>query len=148
METKKKSVSPFSIILGVILVLYSIILFALLYWGLITSLKTNNDFVLGNNNFLGFPRLYYKGSGDVLPPWEWAFENFTSVTKFFDMKDLVRNGKRIRSIPFSTQITYTLLYSLGCSFFATLSPCIVAYATRKFNYRFNRVFNNVPSNPS
>lgn len=139
METNKKSVSPFSIILGAILVLYSIILFALLYWGLITSFKTNDDFVLGSNNFLGLPRLYYKGSGDVLPPWEWAFENFSSVAKFFDMKDLVRNGRRIRSIPFSTQVTYTLMYSVGCAFFATLSPCIVAYATRKFNYGFNKV---------
>ena len=115
MKSNKKIISPFSIILGVILVLYSVIFFMLLYWGIITSLKSNNDFVLGNNNFLGLPRLYYKGQGGILPPWEWSFENYASVAKFFDMKDLVRNGRRIRSIPFSTQILYTLLYSIMLS---------------------------------
>lgn len=139
MKLHKKSISPISIILGIVLVLYSIILLCLLYWGIITAMKSNNDFVLGENNFLGLPRLYYKGKGGVLPPWEWEFENFSNVTKFFDLKDLVRNGRRIRSIPYTTQIMYTLLYSLGCSFFATLCPCIVAYATQKFKYGFNKI---------
>ena len=139
MKIRKKTISPVSIILGAILVLYSIILLLLLYWGVITSMKSNNDFVLGENNFLGLPRLYYKGQGGVLAPWEWEFENFSKVTQFFDIKDLVRNGRRIRSIPYATQIIYTLLYSVGCSFFATLCPCIVAYATQKFNKGFNKV---------
>lgn len=139
MKSIKKSISPIAVILGIILTLYSIILLSLLYWGIITAMKSNNDFVLGNNNFLGLPREYYKGQGGILAPWQWEFENFVSVAKFFDLKDLVRNGRRIRSIPFGTQLTYTLLYSLGCSFFATLCPCIVAYATQKFKYGFNKV---------
>ena len=139
MESNKKSISPVAIALGVILVLYAIILLSLLYWGVITAMKSNNDFVMGNNNFLGLPRLYYKGQGPVLWPWEWEFENFSNVAKFFDMTDLVRKGRRIRAIPFSTQVVYTLFYSLGCSFFATLCPCIVAYATQKFKYGFNKV---------
>lgn len=139
MKLHKKTISPVAIILGAILVLYSVILLLLLYWGVITSMKSNNDFVLGENNFLGLPRLYYKGQGGVLAPWEWEFENFSKVTQFFDLEDLVRNGRRIRSIPYATQIIYTLLYCLGCSFFATLCPCIVAYATQKFNSAFNKV---------
>ena len=114
MESNKKSISPVAIALGVILVLYAIILLSLLYWGVITAMKSNNDFVMGNNNFLGLPRLYYKGQGPVLWPWEWEFENFSNVAKFFDMTDLVRKGRRIRAIPFSTQVVYTLFYSLGC----------------------------------
>ena len=139
MKANKKIISPIAVALGIILTLYSIILLSLLYWGIITAMKSNNDFVLGNNNFLGLPRLYYKGRGGILAPWQWEFENFVNVAKFFDLKDLVRNGRRIRSIPFSTQLMYTLLYSLGCSFFATLCPCIVAYATQKFKYGFNKV---------
>ena len=84
MKIRKKTISPVSIILGAILVLYSIILLLLLYWGVITSMKSNNDFVLGENNFLGLPRLYYKGQGGILAPWEWEFKNFVSVTQFFD----------------------------------------------------------------
>ena len=139
MKSNKKSVSPIAIGLGVILVLYAIILLLLLYWAIITAMKSNDDFVLGKNNFLGLPRLYYRGQGGILAPWEWEFENFANVVNFFDMKDLVRNGRRIRSISFLTQVQYTLMYSVGCSFFATLCPCIVAYATRKFNYAFNKV---------
>ena len=139
MKSNKKSISPVSIGLGLILVLYSVILLLLLYWAVITAMKSNDDFVLGKNNFLGLPRLYYRGQGGILAPWEWEFENFANVINFFDIKDLVRNGRRIRSIPFLTQVSYTLMYSIGCSFFATLCPCIVAYATRKFNYAFNKV---------
>lgn len=139
MNKRKKSISPAAVALGSILVLYSIILLSLLYWGVITAMKTDDDFVLGRNNFLGLPRLYDKGQGGILLPWQWEFENFVNVAKFFDMKDLVRNGRRIRSIPFSTQVGYTLLYSIGCSFFSTLCPCIVAYATQKFKYGFNKI---------
>ena len=139
MKLTKKSISPIAIILGAVLVLYTVILLSLLYWGVITAMKSNDDFVLGNNNFLGLPRLYYKGQGGILAPWQWEFGNFAKVAEFFDVKDLIRNGRRIRSIPFTTQITYTLFYSLGCSFFATLCPCIVAYATQKFKYGFNKV---------
>ena len=135
MKSNKKSISPIAIILGSILVLYSIILLLLLYWGVITAMKPNSDFIDGNN-FIGFPK--GKG-GKLLAPWEWEFENFLNVAKFFDLKDLVRDGRRIRSIPFFMQLIYTLMYALGCSFFATLCPCIVAYATRKFNYAFNKV---------
>ena len=143
MKSHKKSISPISIILGLILILYSLVLVLLLYWAVITAMKSNNDFVLGNNNFLELPREYYKGQGGILAPWEWEFENFANVAKFFDLKDLVRNGRRIRSIPFSTQVMYTLLYAVGCSFFATLCPCIVAYATQKFKYGFNKVIDAI-----
>ena len=139
MKKIKKSISPVAVILGSILVLYAIILLLLLYWGVITAMKTDDDFVLGRNNFLGLPRLYEKRQGGILLPWQWEFENFVNVARFFDMKDLVRNGRRIRSIPFSTQLGYTLLYAIGCSFFSTLCPCIVAYATQKFKYGFNKV---------
>ena len=138
MKSNKKAISPISVILGIILVLYSIIMLLLLYWMVITAMKSNNDFVLGSNNSFGLPRLYYKGQGGVLAPWQWEFENFANVVKFFDLKDLVRNGRRIQSISFSTQVVYTLLYAVGCSFFSTLCPCMVAYATQKFNYKFNK----------
>ena len=52
----KKRINPLFIVLGVILVLYSLIMIFMLLWGLNTSLKSSDDYVaLGN--YLGFPNL-------------------------------------------------------------------------------------------
>lgn len=134
MESRKKHFSIVSFVLCTILVLYAIILLSVLYWGVITSLKSIEDFADHNNNFLGFPK---SDAGSLLAPWQWEFGNFAKVVQFFDMK-VTRNGvPTIITVPI--QLLYTVLFAIGCAFVGTLCPCIVAYATRKFNYGFNKV---------
>ena len=87
MKNNKKSVSPVSVALCVLLVVYSLVLISVIYWAFITSVKTNNDYGVGDikNNFLGLPRFFKTERGDVLAPWDWAWGNFASVFKFFNI---------------------------------------------------------------
>lgn len=141
MKSNKKSISPFSVIICSILVLYAVILFLFLYWGVITALKSYDDFTktggIGNNAF-GLPRLYgteLSSRGRLLWPWEWEFMNFVNVAQFFEVEHPITG----EPIPFYEQLAYTFLYTFGCAFFSTLCPCIVAYATQKFKFGFNKV---------
>lgn len=141
MKNNKKSISPASVALCVLLVVYSLVLILVIYWAFITSVKTNNDYGVGDikNNFLGLPRFFKTERGDVLAPWDWAWGNFASVFKFFNIEVDREGWPNDTVITFPMQVIYTVIYSVGCAFFATLCPCIVAYATRKFNYAFNKV---------
>ncbi len=138
MEKSKKSISPTAIILGVLLAVYAIVIMALLYWGIITAMKHHRDYFTGRN-YLGLPRLYTTEAGPLLAPWEWAFGNFLSVAQYFDIEVYRQSLSTQITVKFPMQAIYTVLYSVGCAFFATLCPCIVAYATQKFKYGFNKV---------
>ena len=145
MKTNKKSISPVAIVLCVVLVIYSIALLLLIYWALITSLKTNLDYGDGDvkNNFLGLPRFFGTERGDILAPWQWAWGNFAEVFKFFKIPVNREGWPKGTLITFPMQAMYTVIYSVGCAFFATLCPCIVAYATQKFKYGFNKVIDAI-----
>ena len=135
----KNKISAGAMIAGVILVLYTIIMVFFIYWALVTSMKTNDDFVIGKN-YLGLPKSL---QGEVLTPWEWEWGNFATIVQFFEVKNVFRKGRMILSIPFGTQAIYTVLYAGGCAFFGTLIPCIVSYATSKFNYKFNAILDGI-----
>lgn len=122
---------PIKAVLCSILILYTIILLTMLCWGLLTAVKTDNE-LLFNNNYLGLP--IDETTGKILPPWRWAFSNFPRAAQFFAIT--IDNGE---IIGFGMQVVNTILYSVGCAFLASLCPCIMAYATSKFNYKFNRI---------
>ena len=138
-STIKVKASWFSILLCAVLVIFTIILSVLLLWALITALKEDRDFSIGQNYF-GLPKDYF--ADKVLLPWEWQWKNFTTITKYFTVTGVARNGRDI-SIPFFTQIVYTIIYTVGCSFLAALSPCLIAYVRRRFNYGFLKIFDSV-----
>lgn len=127
------------IILGTVLVLYCALFFVLIYWALVTAVKTDDDLLL-RQNYFGLPKDFF--TGQTLMPWQWAWSNFLEATTFFEVSGLVRNGREI-SVPFITQVLYTLEYSIGCAFLNTLSPCLVAYVTSKFKYKFNIVIESI-----
>ena len=64
LKTRRK-IALSEILLCVILVMYAALMLYLLYWGLLNSLKNNEDFLI-NQNFFGLPA-------------EWAFENYQAV---------------------------------------------------------------------
>ena len=124
-NTKKIGQDSISrIIVGSVLVLYTLIFLFLMYWAITTAFKTQKELTL-QENYFGLPQ-------------EWQWENLKTAASFFAMKDVVRNGRTIAEIPFATQILYTLLYAGGCAIVHTLSPILVAYATSRFAYRFNK----------
>ena len=129
-RTKKQNL-PIKITLCLVLILYAVLLLIMLGWGLVTSVKTDDE-LLFNLNYLGFPEDWL--TGRKLLPWEWAFNNFPRAAQFFDMT--IDSGK---TVTFGVQVLNTIIYSVGCSFLASLCPCVMAYMTSKFSYRFNRI---------
>lgn len=111
-------------LIAAILVAYTLIFLFLMYWAITTSFKTEKELTL-RGNYFGLPE-------------EWQWENLKTAASFFAMKDVIRDGRTIMEIPFGTQIVYTVLYAGGCSLVHTLAPILVAYATSRFTYRFNR----------
>lgn len=121
----KKHWSPMFAIAFTFLILYVLVLFLPLFWGLLTSLKSDFDF---RNNVFGLPKV-------------WVFQNFgTALFGFF--VDIDSAGS-IRNVYMTEQFGYSLLYAAGCAFFATYAPCHVAYLTAKFRYKFSRILTTV-----
>ena len=110
----------FTIAIIIFLILFTLSLFYLVFWSLISSLKLQPEFRL---NKLGLPQ-------------EWTIENYVSVYKNMYVR-VVKSGMPTK-VFFPEMMLNTVLYVVGCAFLQTITPCIVAYATSKFNYKFNK----------
>ncbi|MBQ9756192.1 MAG: carbohydrate ABC transporter permease [Clostridia bacterium] len=135
---KNKS-SWFSALLFAVLIVFSVILVFLLLWALNTSVKNDRDFTIGQNYF-GLPKDYF--TEQILAPWQWEWKNFTTIIQYFTVTGVQRNGMDVE-IPFQFQVFYTLMYTVGSAFFNVLCPCLVAYARRKYDYGFLKIFDAV-----
>jgi len=118
----KKNISILNIMLLVILLIYTLSMVMLLLWGVSTSLKSVDEFRL---NVIGLPKTF-------------EFGNFPFVLNYFYVPILTSEGFR-KYVGLSELLLNTLLYAGGCAFLATLTPCIVAYLTAKFHYRFSKI---------
>lgn len=110
------------IIIFIILIMYVLVLFIPLFWGLITSFK--DDFFDFRNNIFGLPK-------------KWEFSNY--VKAFLNFYVEVEDGAGYRNVYMPEQFLNSILYSTGCAFFATLIPCITGYLTSKFKYKFSSI---------
>ena len=119
----KKAVNVFVVVCGVILALYAMILLFALVWGLITSFK---DYFLDYyNNKIGLPQ-------------EWMISNYAKAFENFQTKVIPFNGAPYW-VDFWEMLKNSLLYAFGCSFFATLIPCITGYAMAKYRFKFSDI---------
>lgn len=119
MKKKVKSISPLMIVLGIVLLLYTISLIVPFCWTLISSVKEQLDFLI---NPFGLPD-------------EWLFSNYTDVFRLFAVP--IKNNTE--QVGFFALIGNSLFYSFGCAFLSALTPCITAYAVAKFNYKFSKI---------
>ena len=117
---KKKRLSVFPAVLLVIMCNSVRSLFLLIFWALVNSLKNPLDFALDP---LGFP----KGSISEL------FENYRTVFENFNIQ------KVMTVYSFFDIIGNTLIISIGCSAMATITPCVMAYLTAKFDFKFSKI---------
>lgn len=109
------------------LALYALSVILIISWGLITSLKTADEF---RRNVLGFP----------LTP---TLENYFTAFQRFNV-EVTLPDNRTALIPMSFQIIYSIIYSLSCALSATIVCCITAYATSKFPFKkINAVIYNI-----
>lgn len=118
---KHQPFSPVTVIMLVVLIVYSLTLFGLFIWGILTAFKDPlNDF---RTNTYGLPQ-------------EWCW-NFGYV--FDNFKVPVANETFVGEVGFGKMLVNSLLYALGGAFVGTLVPCITAYMCARFPYKFSKL---------
>jgi len=116
-----KSFSITKTIISCVLLLYCISLLFILIWSLISTFKFQNDFL---SNVIGLPSKEYG----------WTLTNYFTAFKEFYITVNINTRVYIE-----TMLINTLLYTVGCAFFATLTPCLMAYLCAKFRFRFGKI---------
>ncbi len=122
---KLKNISPFTIIVGVLLFIYSLFLFILLLWGVSNSLKSVSEF---RTNPMFLSKIF---------PWEWSWDNYSTVFNKFQIRRVTETGIKIVSM--FDQIIYTLLYAGGCALINSFVICITSYACARYDFWFSKV---------
>lgn len=124
MAKKRKTENRFAvstIVLFTLLVLYTLSMVVLFFWVIMSTLKTNYDFML---NPFGLPKKLYFGN------YAKAFEEFkVNITTATSKKTVYIEGMLLNTVLY-------IAISLICS---TIAPLIVAYACAKFNFWFLKV---------
>ena len=116
----RERLSPVTVFMLAVLVLFTLSLFIPLLWALLTSFKNQSDFRI---NIIGLPK-----------QWVW---NFSYVLKKFTVPVQTETGEKM--VGMGMMYVNSLLYSVGCAFFGTLIPCITAYMCARFPYKFSKI---------
>ena len=112
----KNKLSPLTIVMLVILIMYCVLLLSMLVWMLLTSLKQPVGF---NYNKGGLPD-------------PWYFKNFGYVLKNAQIE------KEQGVVSFGEIILNSVLYSVGCAVINTLVTMIVAYLCARYACKFSK----------
>lgn len=116
-KPKKAKMSVFTVLILALLLLYTILLFLLLGWAFLTSLKSNADF--------------YQHSYQL--PQEFANQYQVVFTT------LSMSGRPGKQADFWEILYNSVMYALGSAFFKTLVPCIAAYACARYHFKTSKV---------
>lgn len=117
----KSKISPVSVILFIVLVIYVAVLIGLLLWGVLTSFKGKIEF---KHNPYGFPEKWELNIVKVMNNFKLNLEDSRGVT---------------RDVGLPMMFLYSVLYALGCSLAFTLVQAVTAYAASRFNFMFSKV---------
>lgn len=124
-KKRMKKVPVFAIILLVTLIIYMISLSLPMLWALYTSLKGVVQFKMD----------------PIFPTWPLTFEPYVKAFNNFLM--LVDDGAGgTKTVAFEGMMFNSVVYSVGCALIQTSVICITAYATSRFNFKFDKVIYN------
>lgn len=156
---KKIKINAYMVIVGAILILYTLSIFFSLAFGVLNSLKHFAD-----TNLFGLPEMsYWNAFKDRLAslnpdnPADVAFyEMFAGYDNIFAnyvtvIKKMTINDPKTYFIGFDLNnpvtkdtngsllgiISNTILYACGTAFFSAFAPCVAGYLCSKFNYKFS-----------
>ena len=118
----RKKISPLNVTLLIVLSLYTLSMFIMLAWGILTSLKTVDGYL---EDPVGLPK-------------QWAFENFVTVFMEFKLKRSVYGVGDVTTYIEGMALN-SILYSVGGALIQAFVPCFMAYLTAKFRYKFSNV---------
>lgn len=119
-SSTKVRYTPLTVIMLVLLVVYTAIIIWLLIWALMNSFKSQAEFRV---NISGLPK-----------QWVW---NYSFIYENFFIRVPTAEGEELIGI--LQLYGNSLLYSIGCAFVATFFPCITAYVCARFPFRFGKV---------
>ena len=121
---KLKKLDLGALIAFLIILIYSLCILYMLYFGLITSLKDNYDFALDHNVF-------------GLPNWQeypFSLKNFTNALKNMQVP---KRGRLYASVV--EQFVNGVLYSLGSALLSTVMKLLPAYFCAKYDTKFGKL---------
>lgn len=124
MAKKKFKFNPLAVFLGTVLILYTLILFFFLFYDFYASLKTRQEF---RKSVISLPK-----------DWIGGFKNYETAFNAVKIQADMGDGTK-KFFYLEEMFLNSFLYSVGCAFTATLVPCLVAYVTAKYRFRFNKV---------
>lgn len=125
-ERWKKLKNPLIAIFGVILLFTCLRIVYQLSWGLFTALKSQNEF---RENLFGPPRGF---------PWQWEWKNFVVVLKNFKVRVTTPGGQMFH-VGIVEQAYNTIIWCITGAVTGVMVPCLVAYVTSTYEYKFNKV---------
>ncbi len=127
MAKKAKKVNVLLLVIGILLVAYTLFMILLILWGMSTSLKHPTSQVNGfRGNELGAPKGW---------PWQWEWNNYANV--FSRLKVKRENEFEMYYVNLVGMAFNTIVYTVGGAFISTVTPCLVAYAVAKCKFKFN-----------
>lgn len=137
------------VILFVVLALYTLIMLSSLLWGLITSLKSSNDFE-NFGNVIGFPNVNVEGTPYAgIPSGREALLKLANykivLEKFVITRRAVYYGLGPEQIVhtckagFGELLVNTLLYTVGGALIYALMPALTAYLCAKYPYKLSAI---------
>ena len=137
------------VILFVVLALYALIMLSSLLWGLITSLKSSNDFE-NFGNVIGFPNVNVEGTPYAgIPSGRDALLKLANykivLEKFVITRRAVYYGLGPEQIVhtckagFGELLVNTLLYTVGGALIYAIMPALTAYLCAKYPYKLSAI---------
>ncbi len=131
-----------------LLLIYVVSIIAVLGWGMLTSLKSKNDFRY-NDNLLGFPTLDeddYFNSVDAffkLDNYRIFFEDFRITndnhSESFDIYFGTQSRVTTVDADFWEMLGNSVLYALGNSLLQTFVIAVTAYLCAKYNFALSKI---------
>lgn len=114
-----------TVLVFALLCVYAITLFIPAIWSFYSAFKGNLDYL---EDPLGLPS-------------KWHFENIITAFNYFFVS--INTGSDIVTYYIESMLLFSVLYSVGSAFFAALTACITAYATARFEFRFNKIVQGI-----
>lgn len=111
---RRRKASALTIMLFICLTVYSVSLLYPIFWGLMTAVKEQYDFL---DNVLGLPT-------------KLMFENFATIFNHFEAPARMGDIQELHG--FWQMVLNTILYVGGCTIASTVVPCVTSYAVAKF----------------
>lgn len=143
MNKKQNSLHVVDILVIVLLSVYALSLIGLMGWGILTSLKSYDDFAIFGN-ILGLPNLEMYGAKDAL-----AFGNYkrilfstvfqfasTDASYYSSIFGYISNCPD-KTFTFGDFLLNSFVYSIVCSFVHAFVAFACAYLCAKYKFRFS-----------